>query len=124
MLKNLSRLKKAATPGPWAACGACGGTCQCGHIWSIGADVPVGSAITETELNEIGWHRVTDESRVADMHLIAASPDLAELLLEAEKALSYVSRMDANGWVRQRCAPVVKRLKEFDETLYEGRKEE
>lgn len=64
------------TPKPWKVCGANGGKCKCGLIWSTVADFTVAKAIRHDD--ELG--DISEEQFNANKNLIAAAPDLLEAL--------------------------------------------
>lgn len=77
----MTRLK--GTPGPWRVCGANGGKCKCGLIWSTVADFTVVKAILHDD--ELG--SISEEQFYANMNLIAAAPDLLAALENLVKAI-------------------------------------
>src|SRR5678815_3294372 len=68
------------TPGPWVACGAKEGRCQCGVIWSVPRDMPV--ATVHGKSSEEGEGDTPEDERVANMALIADAPAMLDLLRE------------------------------------------
>ena len=76
------------SPGPWKACGARGGACKCGLIWSIPGDHTV--AVARSRKNEDGECAIPDDEYHANMGLIASAPALAERLARAEALLQEV----------------------------------
>jgi hypothetical protein len=69
------------SPGPWEICGGRrdhAGICQCGLIWSGPADLPVATAFRKDD--DVG--EITVEAFAANARLIAAAPEMLELLLD------------------------------------------
>jgi hypothetical protein len=63
------------SPGPWRNCGANRGGCKCGLIWSKPADHVVAEVVMEDD-----DHKKSDELFQGDARLIAAAPDMLDLL--------------------------------------------
>lgn len=95
------------SPGPWKACQ--NGECPCGHTWSIPDDFPVCTVLNEGGINvrhavaivhthmadapDIIYATLSAERAKANLHLIAAAPELFEAL----KALCEVYEHGADN---------------------------
>lgn len=86
-LAEIEALAKAATPGPYRACG-CG---KCGLVWSTVADVPVYNVAKETD-DEPG---VDSEQRDRNrLFAAAASPDMTlAIIAELREARAQADRL-------------------------------
>lgn len=63
------------TKGPWRYCGKDREQCKCVQVWSVPADFNVVICLMETEEGEI-----TEEEYKANSRLVAAAPEMYELL--------------------------------------------
>lgn len=81
-----SNPSRGYVPGPWRQCGARGGECKCGLIWSVSADCIV-ATVNQPPDGDKQWEGPTREGAAATARLIAAAPDL---LAACEEAIDYL----------------------------------
>ncbi len=80
------------TPGPWRACDAKAGTCECRQVWAPGGDVMVAIASVADQTDGMG---VIDRAEaMANAKLIAQAPALLEALEKTATRLeNYPNRI-------------------------------
>ena len=86
------------TPGPWKVCGASGGKCLCGLVWSEPADKTVATVgVGKCPVQDHGHFGTPNDESLANARLIASAPDL---LAACEAAVQVI-----DGLVAQQAMP-------------------
>ncbi len=87
---RVATIEAVAPDDHWRPCGASGGACQCGLVWSLPGDHTVATVGPDEQMEG----KVTTEWRRAHMAFIAAArADLPDLLAEVERLRAEVAQL-------------------------------
>lgn len=114
-LKQLEELAAKATPGPYRACGADRGGCQCGFVWSEPADAPI--LTTNTDSEDEGIKSATKRKIADAAYLASLSPEVVQQMIAAIRATNTAFiEICATGFPRDKYGRYDKNAEwEFDE---------
>lgn len=79
-MDELERLARAATPGPWIACGGDQGGCSCGTVWAGTGDVVILWA-NSAEFDSMGEGPAGDQQKCNQRYIAAVDPPTVLALL-------------------------------------------
>lgn len=97
-LEAIERRANAASPGPWHECGASGGRCSCGTVWSKPVDAPVATCNKEWgDDPEMVYGSIPDGHRENNAAFIAAARTDVPRLCTELRALRQPAEPDAQG---------------------------